>query len=262
MKEVDQLIEKFGTRESMSLIRVLREDLDIGDSTSDEGIFAKAIQRVLYGEPVQYVTGRASFFGYFFKVNPSVLIPRPETEELVALALEEIPKNQKIQVLDIGTGSGCIAITIALERPNAEVIAVDISEKAIEVAQENATRLGVDVRFEKMDFLKMGWMELNWPKVDVVISNPPYVDSSETSKMSEETLSHEPGMALFPPGEDPLVFYRKMADHIGKIMQVGGRLFLEINEYRSREVQEIFAGRGISGQIIRDMQGKDRIFRA
>jgi release factor glutamine methyltransferase len=210
--------------------------------------------------PVQYVLGEAWFAGMKFYVNEHVLIPRPETEELVEWIVEESQKSKaKIEnILDIGTGSGCIPIALQKRLPGLSVTSVDISKEALEVAGQNAQILGVDISLLNIDFLN----ENNWdqlPVVDIIVSNPPYIKQSESSSMAKNVLDFEPGIALFVPDEDALLFYRKIADFAKTHLSEKGSIFLEINEKLGKEVITLFEYKGYYVELRKDLQGRDRM---
>lgn len=211
--------------------------------------------------PLQYVTGKASFAGLDIHVEPGVLIPRPETEGLVEL-VSQCAKDQEVDVLDIGTGSGCIALALSNELPSSSVMAIDASEDAVRIAQENATRLALDVDICKMDVFSADMdslIESNGP-FDVVVSNPPYIKESERKDMRRNVLDHEPEMALFVPDADPLVFYRRIARLCrAGLLASDGSLFFEINEALGKEMESMLRAEGFSKvEIHKDYVGKDR----
>lgn len=224
----------------------------------------EVIERLLRHEPVQYVFGHTLWNGLDLKVTPATLIPRPETAELV----EKIGKNYELQitnyelqnthlkVLDIGTGSGCIAIALKKAHPEWEVTGIDISAEAIEVARENAVRNGVEVAFEVADiFSPLSSFYFLLSTFDLIVSNPPYICEKEKNSMESNVLDYEPGTALFVPDEDPLLFYRRIAE-----LKAGRFLFFEINEAYGAEVAQLLCEKGYTDvQIIQDMYGKDRI---
>ena len=224
----------------------------------------EVIERLLRHEPVQYVFGHTLWNGLDLKVTPATLIPRPETAELV----EKIGKNYELQitnyelqnthlkVLDIGTGSGCIAIALKKAHPEWEVTGIDISAEAIEVARENAVRNGVEVAFGVADiFSPLSSFYFLLSTFDLVVSNPPYICESEKSSMKSNVLDYEPGTALFVPDDDPMRFYRRIAE-----LKIGRSLFFEINEVYGAEVAQTMRDCGYTDiQIIQDMYGKDRI---
>jgi release factor glutamine methyltransferase len=217
------------------------------------------IHRINKSEPVQYILGRADFFGREFAVNASVLIPRPETELLVEEVLKHATNNSG-KILDIGTGSGCIAITLSCELPIADVYAFDISEDALQTARSNAARLNARVTFQKIDILNDETMLSDF---DFIVSNPPYVAVSESDAMNANVLNYEPHLALFVPNNDPLIFYRTIAEKGVRALKPGGRIIVEINERFGKEVSETFARGGFTNiRIIKDLQNKDRIVSA
>ncbi len=191
------------------------------------------VSRLLQGEPVQYILGEADFCGHIFRITPGVLIPRPETEDLVATVLSEV--QAPCSVLDIGTGSGCIAISLALKGLSAT--AMDISEEAIAVASDNAKDLNARVSFVNNDILHPQPTDCTW---DVIVSNPPYVCQSEAAEMERHVLEHEPHLALFVPDQDPLLFYRAIAQYAVQHLRVNGRIYLECNRTYVSEVGDIF----------------------
>jgi release factor glutamine methyltransferase len=220
-------------------------------TTHQEDVLDEYLQRLLKYEPVQYILGYAEFYGLKFKVSPAVLIPRPETEELVELIEEEID-DPNLSIIDIGTGSGCIPITLKKNISQADVTGVDISENALQIARENAQSNGVDVTFIKMDILH----EIPSRKYDVIVSNPPYIGYDEKEKMNDNVLIHEPHLALF--SEDPLAFYKRIAEIAPAILNPEGKIYLEVSEFRAKEVADIFAKLG-HVKIRKDMSGKERI---
>ncbi|MBL7832915.1 MAG: peptide chain release factor N(5)-glutamine methyltransferase [Cyclobacteriaceae bacterium] len=217
------------------------------------------IDRINTSEPVQYILGKADFFGREFLVNTSVLIPRPETELLVEEVLTHA-SNTSGKILDIGTGSGCIAVTLSRELPKADVYAFDISEEALQTARSNAARLNANVTFQQVDILKD---EITLRDLDCIVSNPPYVAVSERDSMHDNVLNYEPHLALFVPDNDPLIFYKIIATKGKEALKSGGRLVVEINERFGKEVCAVFAGAGFSDvRIIKDLQNKNRIVSA
>ena len=212
-------------------------------SAHDQTELEKIMQRLEKGEPVQYIIGVADFFGRQFHVAPGVLIPRPETEELcrwilasdkhgLTRTVREIPHQSDANILDIGTGSGCIAITLALELPDAQVTAWDISDDALRIASKNAKQLGADVVFVKQDVLNISLTSHLSPLTshyDLIVSNPPYICEKEKSAMECNVLDHEPHLALFVPDDDPLLFYRAIAQYAVVALKPHGSLFFEVN---------------------------------
>lgn len=216
----------------------------------------RIISRLERHEPIQYVLGECSFYGLMFYVNPSVLIPRPETGELVEHILNN-HRESNLRLLDIGTGSGCIAITLAQKLLHARVSAIDISPEAIATAERNARRNGVEVHFQCVDLFDPQLM-FHAP-FDLIISNPPYVRQSEKSEMSPNVLDYEPHTALFVPDDDPLLFYRCAARRAKEWLAPGGRLYFEINAALAEEMVALLREEGYSHVCTwRDMQGRER----
>lgn len=232
-------------------------------TTSQKEQLDTILQELATHKPIQYVLGEAWFAGMKFFVNEHVLIPRPETEELVDWIVGESQKskvkNQKL--LDIGTGSGCIPVSLKKLLPELYVSSVDISKDALEIAQKNAAGLHADVNFLHFDFLN----EANWdqlPVVDTIVSNPPYIKQSEYGSMSKNVLDFEPSIALFVPDEDALLFYRKIVMFSKTHLSKNGSIFLEINEALGKEVIELYESFGYNVELRKDMQGKDRMAKA
>lgn len=222
-------------------------------SSEEEQRWQHIAERLSAGEPLQYVLGEAEFCGRSFGVAPGVLIPRPETEELVALVEQSVSGHCRI--LDAGTGSGCIAVSLALALPEAEVQAWDISPEALSVAQGNAERWGAAVDFRLCDMLTATPDE----RFDVVVSNPPYVCERERLDMTPQVLEHEPGLALFVPDDDPLRFYRALVGLSVRCLNSGGLLAVEINEAYGAETADLFSRSGLTEvQILFDGFGKPR----
>lgn len=216
----------------------------------------KIFGRLMESEPVQYVLGRAEFSGRWFNVRPGVLIPRPETEELCAWITADSKASGSPKVLDIGTGSGCIAITLQLDMPESKVTAWDISADALDVARENAQQLGANVNFVKQDALNAK-PEGEW---DVIVSNPPYICEKEKKDMAVNVLEHEPHTALFVPDADPLLFYRAITRLAVQTLNKGGRLYFEINPIYADDTCRMMRAEGMTAVELRsDMYGKQRM---
>lgn len=213
------------------------------------------LARLLNFEPIQYIQGTARFLERSYHVAPGVLIPRPETEELVEVMLREIPSDARI--LDIGTGSGCIAISLSKAFPNAKVTAWDVSEDALCIARRNNDDLQASVCFVKQDVL--AWRGDGGQCYDVIVSNPPYITESEKQEMERNVLDWEPFSALFVPNNDPLLFYRRIGE-LGRMMLVdGGRLYFEINRAYGDATAMMLCGQGYTGiRILKDISGNDR----
>lgn len=228
---------------------------DIVLSPKKEQELEDILQRLSRFEPLQYIEGRTLFLGREFWVAPGVLIPRPETEELVELMLKEIPADARI--LDVGTGSGCIAISLAKELPDTLVTAWDVSPEALSVARANARKLQADVRFVECDVLACQVDEVGL--YDVIVSNPPYVTEAEKADMEPNVLQWEPSLALFVPDDDPLRFYRRIAVLGRDMLADGGRLYFEINRAYGREMVEMLRTMGYVGvRVEKDLSQNDR----
>ena len=220
------------------------------------------MQRLADGEPVQYIVGTAEFCGRRFHVAPGVLIPRPETAELCQWIIGETRGG--LPILDIGTGSGCIAITLALDIPNAEVEAWDISLEALTIAHKNANTLNANVTFKEKDIIKCSIAPvLAEQKVSVIVSNPPYIVPSESSAMSDSVLNHEPNIALFTPEDDPLKFYRAISDYAKTALLPQGKLYFEINPLFAQQLEALLKEQGFGDITFKnDQYGKQRFVKA
>jgi len=222
-----------------------------------------AIDELKKYRPIQYILGETEFYGLSFVVTPDVLIPRPETEELVDWIGHEYNRDAILSIIDVGTGSGCIAVTLAANFPNANVWAVDISDAALAVAQQNALNNNVAVKFFREDVLKDTLMGFEPGSLDIVASNPPYVTPSEKRKMQPNVLEYEPHTALFTPGDDPLIFYKRIAEFGVNTLKKKGKIFFETNEAFSEEVADILKQYGYSDIVSRkDINGKWRMVSA
>ncbi|MCF6140439.1 peptide chain release factor N(5)-glutamine methyltransferase [Flavobacterium sp. K77] len=213
--------------------------------------------------PVQYVLGKTNFFGLDFEVNPAVLIPRPETEELVDWIIEsqkETSKDQNLRIIDIGTGSGCIAISLAKNIPNAQVTALDVSVDALVTAKKNAQNNKVDVVFKNQNILETNDLQ---EQFDVIVSNPPYVRNLEKVEIKKNVLDYEPHLALFVENDNALIFYKKIAELAQKNLKPNGFLFFEINQYLGPEMIGMLQGLGFKNIILKkDIYGNDRMIRS
>lgn len=220
------------------------------------GIFARLTQ----GEPVQYVLGSAEFCGRWFNVRPGVLIPRPETEELCVLITADCKGRGSLNILDVGTGSGCIAVTLALDMSQSSVTAWDISPEALATARENARRNNADVTVERRDALCLEPQGEAW---DVIVSNPPYICNKEKKDMARNVLDHEPQLALFVPDDDPLLFYRAITRYAARTLRPGGALYFELNPLYADLTADMARHEGFSDvTVIDDICGKRRMMRA
>ena len=267
------LATTFSQREAEQLMRILLEDLfgidwnqqlmnpEMRIDEHQHYQLSEAIQRLLSGEPVQYVTGMVRFCDLIFKVSPAVLIPRPETEELVQKIGTSLPANKHMRIWDIGTGSGCIAIALAKHFVNAEVIAFDVSEEALQIAKENAENNGVQMAFIQDDVLNPHSDYFNQP-VDLIVSNPPYVCDSERAAMEANVLDWEPEKALFVPDDDPLRFYRQILALAKTQLNPDGQVWFEINERMGEGMLSLCQEMGFSNaEVLEDFAGRLRFCR-
>ena len=286
------LAERYGLDEARAIVRLVlgeRFGLSMADilcdkvtelSADDRTDLEKMMLRLENGEPVQYVLGFADFCGRRFSVAPQVLIPRPETEELCRWIVDSWSvdcgvrnEEREVRILDIGTGSGCIAITLAAEMPDAQVSAWDISDQALAVARKNADSIGVKVDFEQVDVLNLQFtmynlqntphFTLHTPPFTHIVSNPPYICDNEKIAMKSHVLEHEPHVALFVPDDDPLLFYRAIADFAIQSLKPDGWLYSEVNPLYIKELKTMLAEKGFENIEVKiDQFGKERMIRA
>lgn len=268
-----EIVPIYGVRETEWMIRDIMEYLK-GYSAVDlifrgneeisffiEVKIKKIVLRLLDNEPLQYILGEARFYGHKFKVTRATLIPRPETQELVDMIVKENPQTD-LSVLDIGTGSGCIAISLARALKFPSVSAIDISPDAIEVAKENAQNLKVNVDFQERDMLQLDGNE-DASKYDIIVSNPPYIAEMERINMEENVLSYEPATALFVPDDEPLLFYKAIIKYASKALKDKGRLYFEINPYYVVELSQEIQKYGFSDiEVVKDIHSQNRFITA
>ncbi|GAB5534146.1 MAG: peptide chain release factor N(5)-glutamine methyltransferase [Rubricoccaceae bacterium] len=220
------------------------------------------IERRVAGEPLQYIVGHTEFYGLRIQVSPAVLIPRPETEEVVEAALATLEGVESPWVLDVGTGSGAIALATKAQCPDAEVFAADVSPAALALARENAASLDLDLTFVEADALSPDFTHRVPPTFHLVVSNPPYVPQAEQAEMQREVRDHEPDLALFVPDDDPLVFYRALARHACQILHPGGWLVVETHADGGEAVGEVFESHGLAEvEVLADLSGRQRMVR-
>ena len=260
----DTEIDSFFSMLSLHILKMKRIDISqslfsvVSGKKYDK--FQVAIERLKRYEPIQYVIGDTEFYGLEFKVNPSVLIPRPETEELVAWIIDEHKKKQQISILDIGTGSGCIAVALAKHLVNSTVYALDVSLEALSLAKENTLTNDVNVEFIEADIFDWNFGDLQF---DVIVSNPPYVRELEKEAMSANVLDHEPHLALFVKDDDALLFYRTITKVANKILKPNGQLYFEINESLGKDTNDLLSNSGFSNvELKKDHFQKDRMIKA
>ena len=218
------------------------------------------VEKLLTGKPLQYIIGKAWFMGKAFMVNEAVLIPRPETEELVEWIVEYAQIiNKPLSILDIGTGSGCIPISLKQAIPNASITAIDISKEALAVAQQNAAAHNTNIEWIELDILQTKHLK---DQYDIIVSNPPYIPLREKPNMQSQVIDHEPAIALFVPDQYPLIFYSKIA-HIGKsALKPNGQLFFEIHYDQGEAIMALLNEMGYHAELRQDIYGKDRMVRA
>ena len=283
-----ELSAHYPSGEAKALIRTIQEvrfgltpvDICLGKdkhfSTLEREELQNILERLKKREPIQYILGTADFCGHTFLVNPSVLIPRPETEELVEWICADVT-TQNPRILDIGTGSGCIAITLKKRLPESQVAAFDISKEALKTAQQNAKNLQVDVTFHEVDILEhLPERESKSSSADnanatsnpcselwdIIVSNPPYICTDEARDMDAQVLEHEPHTALFVPNSDPLLFYRAIGHYALKHLRPGGQLFFEINRAYGRDTKELLEQLGLKQVEIRhDLYDRERMIK-
>ncbi|RZJ73624.1 peptide chain release factor N(5)-glutamine methyltransferase [Flavobacterium sp.] len=222
--------------------------------------FESAKEKLKAQIPIQYIIGKAYFYSLEFEVNENVLIPRPETEELVDWIKTDFEFKGNPEILDIGTGSGCIAVSLARNLPDAKVSAIDVSDKALEMAKRNADTNQVAVNFVRRDILETSSLDR---KYDVIVSNPPYVRHLEKEEMRKNVLEHEPHLALFVENDDALIFYRKIAELAFENLNQDGTLYFEINQYLGSETVQMLESKGFSKvELRKDLFGNDRMIKA
>lgn len=269
----ENLQARYEPGEAQSITRIVLEDAfeyrpdqkDRQLSSEEETLYLHVRHRLLRGEPVQYILGEADFYGLKFFVDPRVLIPRQETEELVHWVLESWKESGKPggkKVLDIGTGTGCIPITMKHQAPVLDVYGLDVQADILQLAGENAQRNNTDITWIEQDILDAS----QWDKIgqfDYIISNPPYIPPSQRHLMPEHVLAYEPELALFAPENDPLVFYREIGLFAYQNLRGGGYLFFETNEFNAERVGSLLKDIGFTEVELRqDLAGKDRMLRA
>jgi len=219
----------------------------------------QSLSSLIKGIPIQYIIGVTEFYGLPFKVSPAVLIPRPETEELVSWILKEVDSTANLNILEIGTGSGCIAISLAKHLPNANVIAVDISKSAIRIAEENASLNKVKITLLEKNIL----IDANFTQqFDLIVSNPPYVCATEKNNMHKNVLENEPHLALFVEDDKPLLFYEKIIELAKDNLEKDGNIFVEINQYLTTETLDLFTTNDLNPVLKKDINGNPRMIRA
>ena len=265
----EQLANIYDTAEIESIFYIVLENknnlkridlalnIDLKFSDKDLLVWNEILVKLKLEIPIQYLLGTTSFYGLEFKVNKNVLIPRPETEELVDWIIKENSKSIDLKILDIGTGSGCIAVSLAKNILNSNVFAIDVSNKAIEIASQNALNNQVKITFIEKNILETDDL---LDKFDIIVSNPPYVRNLEKYEIKKNVLDNEPHLALFVDDDDALVFYRKIAQLSNKNLKENGKLYLEINQYLGKQTIDLLENMGFKNTKLRqDIYGNDRM---
>lgn len=268
---IDQLKDDYPSTEIESFFNIITEEYlgmtrleaalnrDFEVSEEQKAWFEHALLRLKDHEPIQHITGKEEFFGMKFKVNEHVLIPRPETEELVEWIVSDFKKtDKKIRILDIGTGSGCIAISLRKALKNSQVYAFDISAEALKLAKDNAKENHVEVEFQERDILETENLE---QKFEIIVSNPPYVRELEKKEIHRNVLDHEPETALYVKDTDPLIFYKKIAGLAKEALDAGGCLYFEINQYLAEETKALVKSFGFETELKKDIFGNFRMLK-
>ncbi len=258
INKITVLLLQYITHKSQASILTDKNNIFLSEKQSET--FYSLLDRLKNSEPLAYLLGEITFSDVTLKVNPHTLIPRPETEELVEWVSTDLENRPDINILDIGTGSGCIAVSLAKRISNSKVWAFDIAAGALQTAKENAEKNNVEIRLEEIDILKTG----HYPQqFDVIVSNPPYVCESEKKEMENNVLLYEPHIALFVPDNDPLLFYKAIALFAQKHLRQNGSLYLEINRAFGKETCEMLCQTGFSNiELRKDLNGNDRMIKA
>jgi release factor glutamine methyltransferase len=245
--------------------RIVNRNAELGKSVLQK--LKSCLHELLQHKPVQYVLNEAWFYKMRFYVNENVLIPRPETEELAEWIVRDVRSTmydvrcEEFKILDIGTGSGCIAVSIKKELENIDVTAIDVTEEAVSVAKKNADALNAKINFLQLDFLSENvWNSLG--VYDIIVSNPPYIPESEKKKLDKNVAAFEPGVALFVENNNAFIFYEKIAKFAQSHLSSNGKIFVEIHEEYSNEIKKIFAAYNFKTKMKRDMYGKERMVKA
>lgn len=263
-----QLNKLYSPSEISFLTRIILEEVTNKITNLSDAELRKAediVWRLKNSEPIQYILGKTEFYGLTFMLNQEVLIPRPETEELVEWIISDF-NYEYSTILDVGTGSGCISVALAKNIPNSYVYAWDISKPALKVATKNAALNSVDIHFSNLDVLSDEDLKTHYDSVlkyDIIVSNPPYVREVEKQEMDKNVLEFEPHIALFVPDDNPLLFYKRIADVSLKLLKGGGKLFFELNAIFANEIADDLNNRGfINIEIKKDISGKNRMIKA
>lgn len=259
-KYLEELSDTYEKEEILIILKWISEKVDAKTAIENKELFfLDYLNKLKIGEPIQYILGSTIFYQLEFKVNKNVLIPRPETEELVYLILQN-HTNQIIELLDIGTGTGCIPISIKKNNPLAKVSAIDISSEALGLAKENAILNHTEIDFYLDDALHL--KNENYPVFDVIVSNPPYISLKEKSDMNSNVIDFEPHLALFVEDEEPLIFYDRISTFALKNLKIGGFLYFEINQNLALETTDLIKSKNFSVELIKDLNQNYRFIKA
>ena len=254
-EEIDALW-KYSLEDKLSIKSDLKDLTAPVLTESNLNTIIPVLERLATGEPYQYIIGEVEFYGYKLKVDKRVLIPRPETEELCELILHENDTTKPLNIIDLGTGSGCIPIVLKSKATAWKVDAIDVDEGALTLAKQNAQCNNLEIGFQQLDLLTIRELKNSY---SIIVSNPPYIAEKEADTIKENVLVHEPNLALFIADEDPLLFYRKMLDIGLQSLEKGGKFYFEFNEQYGKEMIELMEQKGYSDiRIIKDLSGKDR----
>ncbi|MCD4773144.1 MAG: peptide chain release factor N(5)-glutamine methyltransferase, partial [Bacteroidales bacterium] len=267
----NELVNFYDEKESISILKILFKetcnisrtemivDPELRISESDILKIHFAVKEIRKYKPIQYITGKTNFYGLDFFVNECVLIPRPETEELIELIINENKNRKSIKILDIGTGSGCIAIALKKEFNNSEIYALDKYADALKVAEENSQKHNLKINLLKINILNKSETE-TLPQFDIIVSNPPYIQESEKKLMQRNVLDYEPESALFVNDNDPLIFYKAISEFAKSYLKTKGKLYFEINEAYGNEVKKMLEDFGFKKVVLKnDLNGKNRM---
>lgn len=267
---IEQLKDLYPEEEILSIFHILtrhflkisRLELALHPNLNLESIqkeqFEAALLKIKKNTPIQYITENTEFYGLPFYVNKQVLIPRPETEELVDWIIKDNLNRKNLRILDIGCGSGCISISLTKNLKNAQISAIDFSPEALQIAKKNAEKNQVKINFFQQDILAKEKLD---KKYDIIVSNPPYVRELEKADMQKNVLEYEPDSALYVSNEDPLIFYRKISQLAQKNLSSNGLLYFEINQYLGNETREILTKNNFSSELKKDIFGNDRMLK-
>lgn len=262
-----RLLDEYDRREADNIAKILFEDsYGIRNFKRVEDFMEKksldmALDRLAMSEPIEYITGKSVFLGLPLKINRHVLIPRPETEELVHWILTDFGKDHtQKDVLDIGTGSGCICVTLKKKKPTFRVFGIEDSLDAMNCSRINARKLNVNIEFFRVNILNRALWKV-FSGFDIIVSNPPYITEIEKELMSRNVIDYEPAIALFVNNDDPLIFYKTIAEFAKKHLNGEGKIYLEMNEFHAEEIAELFEEKFSSVEVKKDMQGKERMLK-